>query len=124
MVAAAAYAPWSVLAATRRCATARCIRHNAERQQPLPGRAGLNLRTHSRAYAALEARGPPAVIDLFRAGRIDGREPVLPQPVALQAGVEVIPRQDLVVAPFPRRVPVKVQSVGRERAGRALFPAL
>src|SRR5215469_1148562 len=98
--------------------------HNTERQQPLPGRAGFDLGVHRRAYAAFEARGPPAVLDFFGASWIDCRKPVLPEPVTLQAGVQMIPRQDLVVAAFPGGVPVKVNAVGRKREGRALLPPL
>ena len=63
----------------------------------LTGGADLDLGVHLRAHAAVVAGGPAAVLDLDGVG-VDGVLPVSPQPVLVEAGVEVVPREHLVVA--------------------------
>src|SRR5690606_40527591 len=53
------------------------------------------------------ARSPAAVFDL---GARDGVLPVLPEPLAVEPGVEVVPRQDLVLLALARGVPVDVDA--------------
>src|SRR5215467_16226629 len=98
-------------------------RHSEGKQAPAR-RSYLNLGAHRRARAALEARRPPAVLDLGRPRGVDRGLPVLPEPVALQAGVQVIPRKDLGVAALPGGVPVQVHPVAGQRDLRALSPSL
>src|SRR5690606_38604892 len=81
----------------------------------------LNLGPHRRAYAAVVTGGPAAVLDLAPG---QGVLPVPPQPLAVETGVEVVPRQDLVLVAFPRGVPVEVDGLVGERLGGALGPAV
>src|SRR5436309_3028349 len=67
--------------------------YNREREQLLTGRPDLDLGVHGRADAAIEARSPAAVLDL---GLVERVLPVLPEPVLVQARVEVVPGQDLL----------------------------
>ena len=76
-------------------------RPDGQRQQLLAGRADLDVGAHLRADAAVEARRPAAVLDLDLVERV---LPVLPEPVLVQAGVEVVPGQHLVVASRSRVV--------------------
>src|SRR6266542_4601262 len=76
-----------------------------ERQQLAAGRADLDVGAHRGADAAVEAGRPPAVVLLELGERV---LPVVPQPLLVQAGVEVIPGQYLVGVAFLRRVPVEV----------------
>src|SRR5204863_9936390 len=64
-----------------------------ERQERGAARPDLDLGAGGRAYPAVEAWCPAAVV-LFPAR--EGVLPVGPQPVALQAGIEVVPREHLV----------------------------
>ena len=54
------------------------------------------------------ARRPAAVLHLGGPGRVHRVLPVLPEPVAVQPGVQVIPRQHLAVLPLAGGVPVQV----------------
>src|SRR3712207_1602846 len=63
-------------------------------QELLARGADLDVRVHLRAHAAVEARRPAAVLDLRL---VEGVLPVLPQPVLVEARVEVVPGQDLLV---------------------------
>src|SRR5690606_34985212 len=101
-------------------ATASSSLHD-ERQQLTPARPDLNLGPHRRAYAAVVTGGPAAVLDLAPG---QGVLPVPPQPLAVETGVEVVPRQDLVLVAFPRGVPVEVDGLVGERLGGALGPAV
>src|SRR5688572_3207912 len=67
--------------------------HHGQRQQRGAARADLDVGARGRAHAAVEARGPPAVVLLAGGERV---LPVVPEPVALQSGVEVVPWQHLV----------------------------
>src|SRR6266516_1249973 len=88
------------------------------------GRAGLYLRAHGRAHAAVVTSRPAAILDLAGPRRVDGILPVLPQPLAVEPGVEVVPRQDFAVATFPGGVPAEIDRPARERARGAPLPAL
>src|SRR3712207_7211214 len=47
-----------------------------------------------------------------------GLLPVVPEPLLVQPGVQVVPGQDLVLAALPGGVPVEVDAEGRELGGR------
>ena len=86
-------------------------------QQRLTGRTRLDLGAHLRAHAAVEARRPPAVVDV---GLVQRVLPVLPQPVTVEPRVEVVPRQHLVALAVTRGVPVDVDGlVGQRLLGRS-----
>src|SRR3712207_9497292 len=53
-----------------------------------------------------------------------GLLPVVPEPLLVQPGVQVVPGQDLVLAALAGRVPVEVDAEGRELGGRGGGPAL
>src|SRR6202034_2648347 len=95
-----------------------------QRQQLGPAGADLDLGAHRRAGAAFEARGPAAVLYLFGPRRVDRREPVLPQPVPVEPGVEVIPGQHLRVAALTRGVPGQVHAIVGQSLGGVAFPAV
>src|ERR1700733_2156537 len=95
-----------------------------QRQQLGPTGPDLDLGAHRRAGAAFEARGPAAVLYLLGSGRVDRREPVLPQPVPVEPGVEVIPGQHLVVSALARGVPGQVHTIVGQSPGGAAFPAV
>src|SRR5437016_2004096 len=88
---------------------------DGERQEFLAGGADLDLGAHLRADAAVEARGPAAVLDLDRAVGLQRVLPVLPEPVAVQARVQVVPGQHLGVLAFAGGVPVEVDRLVRQR---------
>src|SRR3954464_12015299 len=90
------------------------------RRGPARG-ADLDARAHLRAHAAVEAGGPPAVLDL---ALVEGVLPVLPEPVAVETGVEVVPRQHLGVLAFPGGQPGDVDARARQRLVGAAHPAL
>src|SRR5690606_29829571 len=92
-----------------------------QRQQLLAGGADLDGRVHLRADAAVEAGAPAAVLDL---GLVEGVLPVLPEPVLVEAGVEVVPGEHLLIGALAGGVPVDVHAVGGERLLRALHPAV
>src|SRR5579872_203026 len=79
--------------------------------QALPCRPDLDLGSHGRAHAAFIARRPPAVLDLASPFRRDRVLPVLPQPVAVKARVQVIPGKHLAVITFARSVPRQVNGI-------------
>src|SRR3954469_9067558 len=68
------------------------------------GGTGLDLGAHGRADAAVVAGGPPTVVDLDLAQRV---LPVLPHPVLVEPGVEVVPGQHLGVLTLAGGVPVE-----------------
>src|SRR3712207_7351725 len=68
-----------------------------------------------RADAAVVAGGPPAVGDLLLA---QGLLPVVPEPLLVQPGVQVVPGQHLVLAALAGGVPVEVDAERRARGGR------
>src|SRR5690242_8706390 len=88
-----------------------------QRQQLATGRTDLDLGVHARAHAAVEARRPAAVVLLVLGQRVP---PVLPEPLLVQPGVEVVPGQHLQLVALPGGVPVEVDA--DVRAG--LHPAL
>src|SRR5689334_2677943 len=92
-----------------------------ERQQLATGRADLDLRVHARAHAAVEARRPPAVVLLELGERV---LPVLPEPLLVQPGVEMVPGQNLVLVALACGEPGHVDAVPREHLGRGLRPPL
>src|SRR6478735_4313259 len=92
-----------------------------ERQQGLARRPDLDLGAHLGADAAVEARGPPAVVDL---GLVERVLPVLPEPVLVEAGVEVVPRQHLVLLALAGREPGDVDGLVGERRLGGPHPAL
>src|SRR6266545_4130635 len=59
------------------------------------------------APAAVEARRPAAVVLLVPG---QGVLPVLPEPVRVQAGVEVVPGQHLALVALPGGVPAQVDA--------------
>src|SRR4051812_9828995 len=75
---------------------------HGEREQRLAGGADLDLGAHLGADAAVEAGGPAAVLDL---GLVEGVEPVLPEPLLVEPGVDVVPRQHLALLALARGVP-------------------
>src|SRR3954447_2571437 len=91
-----------------------------EREQLLAGGADLDLGVHRRADAAVEARGPAAVVLLELGRRV---LPVLPQPVLVEAGVEVIPREDLQLVALADGVPVEIDAEARQLGRGGLDPA-
>src|SRR5579863_5250 len=91
--------------------------------EPLPGRTHLDLGTHSGADPAFITRSPAAIFHLGRALRGDGVLPVLPEPVAVKARIQVIPGEHLTVITFARSVPCEVHGlVGQRRRGAAVPP--
>src|SRR6185436_12417869 len=60
------------------------------------------------AGTAVVAGGPAAVLE---AELVEGVAPVLPEEVLVEAGREVVPRQDLVLVAVPVDVPVDRQAV-------------
>ena len=94
---------------------ARCAcSDDGERQQPATGGTDLDLGVHLRADAAVVAGGPAAVLDVgYGVGVLgdgEGVLPVGPEPVLVEAGVEVVPGQDLVVVALADGVPVEVDA--------------
>src|ERR671920_849267 len=103
-----------------------------QREQPLAGGADLDVGVHLGAHAAVVARGPAAVVDLGGVG-VEGVLPVGPQPVLVETGVEVVPRQHLVVVALAHGVPVEVDAGAGQRllaggdpavVGEVLAPAV
>src|SRR4051812_34813609 len=68
------------------------ISDNAEWEELGSGRADLDLGAHLRTDTAVEARDPAAVVELLL---VEGFLPVGPEPLLIQAAVEVVPGQDL-----------------------------
>src|SRR5690606_29051732 len=94
---------------------------DGQRQQLLARRADLDAGVHLRAHPAVEARGPAAVVDL---GLVEGVLPVLPEPVLVEPGVEVVPGEDLLVGALAGGVPVNVDAELGEGLVRARHPAV
>src|SRR5262245_59356248 len=94
-------------------------RGGGEWEELAAGRADLDLGVHTRTYATVEAGRPPAVVLLVLAQRV---LPVLPEPLLVQAGVEVIPRQHLVLVPLAGGEPVQVDAVCRQYVGGLVGP--
>src|ERR671920_1275047 len=117
--AAAASARWAAGAAPR--AGGPLAADDREREQAAPGRPDLDLGAVGRADSAVVAGGPPAVGDLLLAERL---LPVVPEPLLVQPGVQVVPGQDLVLAALAGGVPVEVDPERRELGGRGGGPAL
>src|SRR5690606_38952583 len=69
------------------------------------------------------AGSPPAVLDVDRV-RVERVLPVLPQPVLVEPGVEVVPGQHLVVAAFAGGEPVEVNAGAAESTLCGRHPAL
>src|SRR5690606_21419427 len=82
-----------------------------EREELLACRADLDLGIHAGADAAVVARGPAAVVDL---DLVEGVLPVLPEPVAVEAGVEVVPGEHLGVVALADGVPLRAHRCVRE----------
>src|ERR1035437_5181279 len=77
----------------------------------LAGGPDLDLGVHLRADPTVEARVPAAVLDL---DVVEGVLPVLPQPVLVQAGVEVVPGQHLVLLTLASGEPGDVDRLVRQ----------
>src|ERR1035437_4535983 len=77
----------------------------------LAGGPDLDLGVHLRADPTVEAGVPATVLDL---DVVEGVLPVLPQPVLVQAGVEVVPGQDLVLLPLASGAPGNVDRLVRQ----------
>src|SRR5882762_9419672 len=91
-----------------------------DRKQRPAGRSDLDLGAHAGADAAVVAGGPPAVIEL---GLVERVLPIGPEPLLVQPRVEVIPRQDFLLAPLAGAVPGKTDAeVGQYLPGRLLPP--
>src|SRR6476469_8341545 len=85
------------------------------------GGADLDVGAHGRADAAVEARGPAAVVEfLFGQGVL----PVVPQPLLVQARVAVVPREDLVLGAFAGGEPGQAHAERLQLGGRRGRPAL
>src|ERR1700685_3258768 len=93
-----------------------------QRQQLGPTGPDLDLGAHRRAGAAFEARGPAAVLYLLGPRRVDRREPVLPQPVPVESGVEVVPGQHLRVAALTRGGPGQAHDIRAQRSYERCAP--
>ena len=76
---------------------------------------------HLIADAAVETRSPPAVVDGDLFQRV---LPVIPQPVTVQPGIKVLPRQHLGPIALTRGEPVDVDPLVGQRGLRALHPAI
>src|SRR5580704_15525946 len=85
------------------------------------GRADLVFGAHRRADPAVVARRPAAVLDVAAEQRL---LPVLPQPLLVQAGVEVVPRQHLGLLALPGGVPVERGRATVEYLRAGLRPAV
>src|SRR5215217_3801312 len=92
-----------------------------QRKQLATGRANLNCGVQLRADPAVEAGRPSAVIDF---DLIQSVLPVLPEPLPIKAGIQVIPRQHLGVVALSRGVPVEIHPGSLKAALRAVSPAL
>src|SRR5215207_427793 len=92
-----------------------------ERKQRATGRADLNGGVQLRTNPALEAWRPAAVVDL---DLIQGVLPVLPQPLPIQAGIQMLPGQHLGVVALARGVPVKIDSGAIQASLGATSPTL
>src|SRR5882757_3247018 len=78
-----------------------------ERQQLAAGRPDLDFGAQVRADATVETRRPAAVVQLGLGQRV---LPVLPEPFLVEAGVQVLPWQRLVLAAFAGGVPIEVHA--------------
>src|SRR5690606_29850361 len=68
--------------------------YHAQRKQFASRNAvGLDLGSHARADPAVVAGAPAAVVDLHRFLAVQGVLPVLPEPLPIQSGVQVVPGQ-------------------------------
>ena len=94
---------------------------DGEREQAAAGRADLDLGAHRRADAAVVARGPAAVVDLLLGQRV---LPVVPEPLLVQPGVQVVPGQHLVLGALAGGEPVEVDAEGRQLLGGRRRPAV
>src|SRR5215217_5436053 len=94
---------------------------DGERQEAAAGGPDLDLGAHGRADAAVVAGGPPAVGDLLLRERL---LPVVPEPLLVQAGVQVVPREDLVLGALAGGEPVEVDAEGCQLVGGRRRPAL
>src|SRR4051812_18800652 len=103
---------------------------NGQRQERAAGRADLDLGAHRRADAAVVAGRPAAVFDFLRLERV---LPVVPEPVLVQPGVQVVPGEHLRLEPLAHGVPVERHGrvaedrlAGRDPAveGEVLAPAV
>src|SRR6185312_17466381 len=92
-----------------------------QRQQGRPARPDLDVGARRRAHAAVEARRPAAVVLLTCGQRV---LPVVPAPVALQPGVEVVPGQHLVTVALTGGEPVERDAERFELGGAGVDPAL
>src|SRR5450759_860041 len=91
------------------------------REEALAGGPDLDLGAHLRADATVVARSPAAVLDLHTA---QGVLPVLPQPVLVQARVEVVPGQHLALLALTGGVPGNIDRFVGKSALRTPHPAL
>src|SRR4051812_4034998 len=92
-----------------------------ERQQLATGRTDLDLGVHGGADTAVEAGRPSAVVLFELLLRV---LPVLPEPGLVQARIEVVPGQDLMLVALPGGEPGQVNALGRQHVGRRVDPAL
>src|SRR5665647_653136 len=95
--------------------------HHGEWQEPLAGGPDLDRGVHRRADATVETRCPSAVLDLDVTQSV---LPVLPQPVLVEAGVDVVPGQNLVLLALPRREPGNIDGLFRQSRCGSTHPAL
>src|SRR5215212_3502815 len=89
------------------------VRDGGNGQQGTTGRTDLNRGVQLGTDPAIEARGPAAVVDL---DFLKGVLPVVPEPIAIETRVKMIPRQDLVIVAFSCRVPVEVNAGAAQRS--------
>src|SRR5689334_12865050 len=92
--------------------------------ETLSGGPNLDLGAHGRTDPAFITRRPATIFHLARALGRDGILPVLPQPVAVKARIQVIPREHLAVVTFARSIPCKIHRLPGQRLVRASLPAL
>src|SRR5438105_752322 len=91
----------------------------SQRKQILTGRTDLDVGPHRRADPAVETRCPAAVVLLVAGQRV---LPVVPEPLLVQAGVEVIPRQHFVGIALTGGEEGDVDSLTCERTLRGIDP--
>src|SRR6202046_3407314 len=87
-------------------------------------RAYLDLGPHGRAHPAFITRSPAAIFHLRRGLGRDRVLPVLPEPVTVEACVQVVPGEHLTVITLARSVPCQVHRLPDQGSLRRAQPPL